>query len=128
MKKILILLCVLSVLATACHRKTAPSSSGNGKLITETGYASYYSDNLIGHSTANGETYSATKFTAAHRKLPFGTTVTVTNLANGKSVTVRVNDRGPFVSGRIIDLSKAAARQIDMIGPGIVKVKIQYRK
>src|ERR1700761_5453377 len=98
MKKILILLCVLSLLATACHRKTVPSSSsnGNGKLVIETGMPSEYADNRSGHNTASGEPYNPAKFTAAHRKLPFGTMVTVTNLANGKSVTVRITDRGPF--------------------------------
>ena len=114
--------------AAACHHKTIPQGSGNGEVVTETGYASYYADNLNGHSTASGEAYNSGKLTAAHRKLAFGTIVTVINLKNGKQVIVRVNDRGPFVSGRIIDLSKAAAKQIDMVGAGVEKVKIKYKK
>lgn len=118
-------------MAASCHHKTIPQSSdsnSSGKQITETGGASYYSDSFNGRKTANGELYNSSKFTAAHKTLPFGTIVTVTNIANGKSVTVRINDRGPFVAGRIIDLSRAAAKQIDMVNAGVVKVKIQYRK
>ncbi|MCU0321095.1 MAG: septal ring lytic transglycosylase RlpA family protein [Chitinophagaceae bacterium] len=96
--------------------------------VTQSGKASYYSDNLSGRKTANGEKYTPSDYTAAHKKLPFGTTVKVTNLNNGKTVTVRINDRGPFVAGRIIDLSKAAAKEIDMIKSGVVKVKISYKK
>lgn len=81
-----------------------------------------------GGKTASGETFHQNKLTAAHKKLPFGTIVKVTNLSNNKSVTVRINDRGPFVSGRIIDLSKAAAQQIDLVAAGVTKVKIEYRK
>lgn len=131
MKRILILICVLSLLVASCHHKTIPQSSDSnlsGKSVTETGSASYYSDSFNGRKTANGELYNSSKFTAAHKRLPFGTIVTVTNIATGKSVTVRINDRGPFVAGRIIDLSRAAAKQIDMVNAGVVKVKIQYRK
>jgi len=113
----------------SCHRKTIPESSlsGNGKLRTEEGYASYYSDKFNGKQTASGEVFNNSRYTAAHKKLPFGTMVKVTNLDNGKSVIVRVNDRGPFVSGRIIDLTKAAATTLGMINAGTVKVSIQYR-
>ena len=113
-----------------CHRKTIPSSDvgGSGTLHTETGLASYYADKLNGHATASGESYASNKNTAAHKKLPFGTLVKVTNTVNNKSVIVRINDRGPFVPGRIIDLSKSAATAIGMIGAGVVKVTIQYRK
>ena len=89
------------------------------------GMASYYSDNFHGRATASGETYDRYAFTCAHRTLPFGTRLVVTNLANRKSVFVRVNDRGPFVKGRIIDLSYAAAEEIGMIGAGVVKVKVE---
>jgi rare lipoprotein A len=99
-----------------------------GKFVTQTGKASYYSDNLSGSKTANGEHYKPSELTAAHKKLPFGTKVTVTNLSNGKSVTVRVNDRGPYVSGRIIDLSKAAAKELGMVNAGVAKVKIKYKR
>ena len=120
----------LAVLLVACHRKTIPETglSGSGKLKTEVGYASYYSDKFNGRPTSNGETFSNSKYTAAHKKLPFGTKVKVTNLANGKFVIVRINDRGPFVAGRIIDLSKVAAATLGMIESGTVKVSISYRE
>lgn len=126
-RTILFMLC-LGLLIAGCHRKVVPSSSKRTAASpgTEVGNASYYSDRLNGFPTANGETYDASKLTAAHKKLPFGTMVTVTNLSNGKKVKVRINDRGPFVSGRIIDLSKAAARQLDMINAGITRVRIRY--
>ena len=99
-----------------------------GKFVTQTGKASFYSDGLSGSKTANGEKYKPTEYTAAHKKLPFGTKVTVTNTANGKSVTVRVNDRGPYVAGRIIDVSKIAAKELGMVNAGVVKVKIKYKR
>ena len=99
-----------------------------GSYITKSGKASYYSDNLSGHKTANGEKYRPSEYTAAHKKLPFGTKVKVTNITNGKSVTVRINDRGPFVAGRIIDLSKVAAKEIGLLSAGVAKVKISYKK
>ena len=119
---------VFVIFIASCSHKTVPQSFNNSSAETQTGNASYYADKLNGHSTASGEAYNSSKMTAAHRKLPFGTMVTVTNLANGKQVTVRVNDRGPFVSGRIIDISKAAAKQIEMVGAGVAKVKISYRR
>lgn len=128
MKKVLFALLVIMVLV-ACHHKTVPQSFTNeSTTVTETGNASYYSDNLNGHSTASGQAYNSSKLTAAHRKAAFGTMITVINLKNGKQVTVKVNDRGPFVRSRIIDLSKAAAKQIDMVGAGVAKVKITYRR
>lgn len=90
----------------------------------ETGIASWYGDPYHGRQTANGETYDMEQFTAAHRTLPFGAVLRVTCLSNRKTVTVRVNDRGPFVDGRIIDLSLAAARQIDLVRPGTAKVRL----
>ena len=95
---------------------------------TKKGYASFYSDYYEGRRTANGEIFKHSKITAAHKTLPFGTNVEVTNLKNNKSVVVRINDRGPYVKGRIIDLTKTAAKEIDMIGDGVVKVKIRYKK
>ena len=92
---------------------------------TSDGLASYYADKYQGRKTANGETFDTTRLTAAHRTLPFGTRVRVTNVVNGKSVVVRVNDRGPFVAGRVIDLSAAAAKQLDMLRAGVVKVKLE---
>lgn len=126
MKNKFIVFLFFSLFLVACHRKSIPG--GGGKTVTETGYASFYSDKFDGGKTSNGEAFRQNKLTAAHKKLPFGTMVKVTNLSNNKSVTVRINDRGPFVSGRIIDLSKSAAKQINMISAGVAKVKIEYRK
>ena len=95
-----------------------------GQSFEQTGLASFYADKFEGRTTANGEIYKHSKFTAAHKTLPFGTMLKVTNLENGKMVTVRVNDRGPFIKGRIIDLSKLAAKELDFIKLGITKVKI----
>ena len=86
--------------------------------------ASFYADKFHGRKTSNGETFNMYALTAAHKTLPFNTKVVVTNLANGKNVTVRINDRGPFVRGREIDLSKAAAEKLDMIKSGTAKVKL----
>jgi rare lipoprotein A len=91
---------------------------------TETGVASWYGHPYHGRRAANGEVYDMEKLTAAHRTLPFETWVRVDNLSNKRSVNVRIQDRGPFVKGRIIDLSHAAARHIAMIGPGTAKVKL----
>ena len=99
-----------------------------GNYTTEKGKASYYSDKYEGRKTANGEKFRQNKMTAAHKTLPFGTKVKVVNLTNGKRVKVRINDRGPFVPGRIIDLSKRAAKKIDMINAGVVNVEMRYRK
>ncbi len=91
---------------------------------TETGLASWYGHPYHGRRAANGEIYDMEKMTAAHRTLPFGTWVRVTNLENNQTVDVRIIDRGPFVKGRVLDLSHAAAVSIAMIGPGVAKVKI----
>ncbi|MBN2341507.1 MAG: septal ring lytic transglycosylase RlpA family protein [Deltaproteobacteria bacterium] len=93
---------------------------------TLTGIAAYYADKLHGRATASGELYDKTKLTAAHKTLPFGTTVKVTNVSNMKTVIVRVNDRGPFGDRkRIIDLSREAAERIDMIRQGITEVEVE---
>lgn len=115
-------LLLLSILAVSCHRKLHSSTAGG----TETGMASFYSESYNGKKTANGEIFHSSELTAAHKKLPFGTKVKVTNLSNGKTVKVRINDRGPFVAGRIIDLTRKAAKKIDMINAGVVNVKISY--
>lgn len=92
---------------------------------TQTGKASFYANKFEGRQTASGEIYSHHKMTAAHRKLPFGTKVRVTNLTNNKSVIVEINDRGPFIRGRIIDLSRSAAKKLDFIGLGVADVTMQ---
>jgi len=103
-------------------------SEANYAQHTETGLASFYSDNLQGRMTANGEEYDKLKMTAAHRSLAFNTKIKVTNLENKKSVVVIINDRGPFVEGRILDLSRAAAEKLGFVDKGVVKVKIQVIK
>jgi rare lipoprotein A len=87
--------------------------------------ASWYGEPYNGRRAANGEIYDMEQLTAAHRTLPFDTWVEVKDLDNGKQVAVRITDRGPFVAGRIIDLSRAAARQIDMLGPGVARVRLR---
>jgi len=89
------------------------------------GKASYYYGRWIGRKTANGEIYRATDVTAAHKTLPFNSMVRVTNLKNGKSVIVRINNRGPYIKGRIIDLSLVAAQKIEMTKAGVVPVKVE---
>lgn len=91
----------------------------------EEGNASWYGVPFNGRRASNGEIYDMYKLTAAHRTLPFETMVRVTNLNNGKSATVRITDRGPFVENRIIDLSLAAAREIESVGPGVVPVRVE---
>jgi rare lipoprotein A len=94
-------------------------------LYVEEGVASWYGVPFNGRRTSNGETYDMHDMTAAHRTLPFGAMVRVTNLANGRQTEVRVNDRGPFVANRIIDLSLAAAESIGMIGTGTATVRLE---
>lgn len=96
--------------------------------LYEKGGASYYADKFKGRRTASGEKFRQHKLTAAHKTLPFGTKVKVKNLQNGRTVKVRINDRGPFVSGRIIDLSKKAARRLGILQAGVAKVEISYKK
>ena len=93
--------------------------------MVETGLASWYGRGFHGKLTASGEIFNQEKFTAAHRTLPWGSTVKVTNLVNGKSVEVRINDRGPAIKGRI-DLSRAAARALDMLESGIASVRVEW--
>ncbi|MBO0662240.1 septal ring lytic transglycosylase RlpA family protein [Jiella sp. MQZ9-1] len=95
-----------------------------GTTAAKSGRASYYGTRFHGRRTANGERFNMNAMTAAHKTLPFGTKVRVTNRRNGKSVVVRINDRGPYARGRVIDLSKAAASRIGMINSGTAPVKI----
>lgn len=103
--------------------KPAADNREKGEVI-ETGVASWYGPNFHGKLTANGEVYDMDGLTAAHRTLPFNTVVLVENEKNGESVVVRINDRGPFAKNRIIDLSRRAAEEIDMIGPGTADVQL----
>jgi rare lipoprotein A len=93
-------------------------------LGAEEGIASWYGGKFQGRKTASGEIFDTNKFTAAHKTLPFGTIVRVTNLENNKNTIVRITDRGPFVDGRVIDLSFAAAVEIDMLKTGVAKVRV----
>ncbi len=103
----------------------AKKSNSGSKVKAEKGQASYYADKFQGRSTASGEKYDKKKLTGAHRTLPFGTVVRVTNTANGKSVEVRINDRGPFKAGRVVDVSRAAAEKLDMIRAGVVNCTVE---
>jgi rare lipoprotein A (peptidoglycan hydrolase) len=107
--------------AARVNAPIAPARIGS----TETGVASWYGIPYDGRRAASGEVYDMRQLTAAHRRLPFQTWVEVTNLSNGKQVDVRINDRGPFVKGRIVDLSQAAARDIDMLRAGIARVRLK---
>jgi rare lipoprotein A len=104
--------------------ETTIIAPGAWPLSVEQGLASYYGREFHGRKTANGERFDMNGLTAAHRTLPFGTVVRVTNLSNNKSVTVRINDRGPFVEGRIIDLAQGAAKQIGLDGVEEVRLEI----
>ncbi len=123
---------VLAVALTVagCARRPAPRTPGEipppavGTGESETGLASWYGDPYHGRRAASGEIFDKTKFTAAHRTLPFNTWVRVTNLENRSFTTVRINDRGPFIEGRIIDLSQAAAQALDMMAAGTALVRL----
>lgn len=123
----LLLLVLALLVSSACSKRAAkaPTAAPVKKGHTETGIASWYGHPYHGRKTASGETYDMNKLTAAHRTLPFGVWVEVENRRNKRRVDLRITDRGPFVDGRIIDVSKAAAERLDMIGPGIVPVKIK---
>ena len=122
---LLLVLVIAAAMFSACGRKRARVAKPPRIGTSETGLASWYGPPYHGRRSANGEVYDMEKFTAAHRTFAFDTWVRVRNLDNGKEIDVRITDRGPFVRGRIIDLSKAAARNIDMIGPGIAKVRLK---
>jgi rare lipoprotein A len=129
---VLLLLSVL-LLMTGCSSLVSSSS----RVVAvydpvprsiETGKASYYGGRWIGRLTANGEHYHSGDCTAAHKHLPFNTMVRVTNLRNNKSVIVRINNRGPYAKGRILDLSVVAAKKLDMINDGIIPVRAEILK
>ena len=117
-------LVVLASLALAACATTGTNSGGSSRGGLS-GIAAWYGAQYAGRPTASGAIFDPGKLTAAHRTLPFGTRVRVTNRDNGRSVTVTINDRGPFTPGRVIDLSEAAARKIDMIRAGIAPVEIE---
>ena len=114
----------LMFLLAACGGTTPPPMTSVSENWSEQGIASWYGPGFDGKRTASGEVYDMEDMTAAHKRLPFGTLVQVENLDNGLRTEVRINDRGPFVDDRIIDLSRAAAREIEMLGPGTARVRI----
>lgn len=129
--KALLLVLSMVVLGGGCAstpsaRSTHPQSvAGTADLRPSVGIASYYGKKYHGRKTASGETYNMHALTAAHRTMPFGTQVKVTNLANDRSVVVRINDRGPFVKGRVVDVSLEAARRLQIIGAGTARVLLE---
>jgi len=128
-------ICLLLCLCLACASSRPPAAPARSYVPppaafvagwTEEGIASWYggTDGFEGKPTASGEIYDSSLLTAAHRELPLGTFVEVSSLENGRSVRVRINDRGPFVKGRIIDLSREAAGRLDLVGPGTGRVRV----
>ncbi len=111
-----------ALLVASCVRAPVPPPAAVGGV--EVGLASWYGPEFHGRRTSSGEIYDMHDLTAAHRQLPLGTWIMVTNLDNGRSVEVRVNDRGPFVPDRIVDVSYGAGRLLGMIGPGVVPVRV----
>jgi rare lipoprotein A len=128
---LVIQIALFSVVAFGCASsprfvvREAPEVAMTSAAFVQDGIASYYAEEFHGRKTSNGETYDMNDLTAAHQTLPFGTIVKVTNKATGRSVTVRINDRGPFLKDRIIDLSRGAAEKIGMIGPGTAEVHLE---
>jgi rare lipoprotein A len=114
----LLALALASGCASAVKYEVVPSTA-------QTGVASWYGPGFEGKKTSNGEVYDPTGLSAAHRTLPFGTLLRVTNLENGRTVVVRVNDRGPFVAGRDLDLSQGAAERLDMVRKGLARVRYE---
>ncbi len=128
-KYLIILIGISAIILASCgsavdlaNTDTSPKTFRIGDKYT--GKATYYADKFNGLITASGEYHDMEKFTAAHRTFPFGTVVQVKNLKNNRTVKVRINDRGPAIADRIIDLSKAAAEKLDMIGQGVQPVEI----
>lgn len=118
---------VAGVVLSTLLMSTPTLASGEVLNIeTQEGRASYYADRFQGRTTASGDTFDQRALTAAHRSLPFGTKVLVTREDTGESVEVEINDRGPFVKGRIIDLSKGAARELGMLNRGVAPVRLTY--
>ena len=119
--KHLLQILVVAAIFAGC---AAPRGIGGEGSVIQTGEASWYGPGFHGQITANGETYNQYDLTAAHRTLPFDTILKVVNQNNGKSVTVRINDRGPYVGDRVIDLSKKAAEEINMVDSGVAPVQL----
>lgn len=121
----LVLLGALAACAAAPPPEPPEPPASSGPVLLQRGTASWYGPGFHGRRTASGERYDQNAMTAAHRTLPMGTTVTVRNLENGRTVRVRINDRGPYKRGRVIDLSRAAARSLDIVEDGLAPVAIE---
>jgi rare lipoprotein A len=117
----LLVLGTLAACAAPARSRAVPVAIGH----EESGLASWYGHPYHGRRTASGEVYDMGQMTAAHRTMPFGTWVRVTSTNTGRSVEVRINDRGPFEKGRIIDLSYAAAQRLGVVGPGVIPVRLR---
>ena len=115
----------LCLVALTTAAETNPGAASQVPLPAESGKASYYADKYQGRPTASGELFDMRQLTAAHPRLKFGSLVKVTNVENNRSVVVRINDRGPFIAGRVIDLSLAAAEELQMVKSGVVQVKLE---
>ena len=128
MRAVSAMLLPLLLAASASAQEVEIADNPIAAIVQETeiggGMASYYGNELAGNRTANGERFDPTQLTAAHRTLPFGSMVRVTNISTGDSVVVRINDRGPFAHGRVIDISHAAAREIGMHRSGTARVAL----
>jgi rare lipoprotein A len=129
LEKIVVLTVMAFLSACAETRQVAPppapTPAAERPVFSQTGVASWYGKSHHGKTTANGESFDMEALTAAHRTLPFGTIVKVTNLSNNRSVNVRINDRGPYVAGRIIDLSARAARELGIGENGVARVRLE---
>ena len=116
---------ILALLAPVSCAGTGPSRGPSLERDVQVGFASYYDSRFHGNRTASGERYDEKALTAAHRTLPFGTRVEVTNLSNGRSVIVTITDRGPFARGRVIDVSRRAARRLGFLRDGTARVRLE---
>src|SRR6266446_8108628 len=123
LRAVAILACLVPAALAGCG--SSAQSAHRADTDAKVGYASFYAHRFHGRATAYGETYDEKALTAAHPSLPLGTRVRVTNLANGRSVVLRITDRGPFVCGRMIDVSSAAARSLGMVQSGTARVQLQ---
>lgn len=121
---LVLLLLALTVGCAGRDGRQVERASGPSSWHGEQGQASFYADRYHGRRTASGEVHVRNALTAAHRSLPFGTRVRVTRLDNGRETVVRINDRGPFVRDRVIDLSRRAAEELDMLGQGVAEVRL----
>jgi len=119
------LLFIFTAILSACSQTSSSSVGHSSTSYQETGKASFYANKYQGRQTASGERFNQNAKTAAHKKLPFGTRVKVTNVSNGRSVVVRINDRGPFIKGRIIDLSESAFSAIANTRLGVIDVVVE---